>query len=353
MPDTFITVHFATNREETGDPKTPFGDKLNRISPGFLRYGSADVIPPTTADGEFRVQDVHIAPDVTPGANAADDAAAVRGSELIYAGLRRRLAENDADLLLFLHGFNCSFGTALARAAQLKQNWSTATKKLEVAAFSWPADRSLVPVLGYFSDRDDARSSAKAIARALLRLVDYIRTLPPAERCNRKLHLAAHSMGNYALRNAFQALLSELGGKVPRLFDTIFLMAADEDNDAFELDTKMLRLPDLARQVYVYYSGLDGALVISDVTKANPDRLGFTGPRTLTNLPQKVTLVDCAAVCSSTLLEVNHQYYRQRPEVLADVQQVLAGVAPDQIGNRKYIPDKRAFRIGAAKAGGG
>jgi esterase/lipase superfamily enzyme len=88
--------------------------------------------------------------------------------------------------------------------------------------------------------------------------------------------------------------------------------------------------------------------VISDVTKMNPDRLGFTGPRTLTNLPQKVTLIDCVNVCSSTLFEVNHQYYRQRPEVIADVQAVLGGAPPDAIANRLFVPDKRAFRIGAA-----
>lgn len=346
MPD--ITVYFATNREETGDADAPFGDKLNRISPLFLRYGAATVTPPAGKRKEFTVRTISVAPDVTPGANAPEGAAPVRGSADVYAGLRQQLAANNADLVLLLHGFNCSFEMALARAAELKFRWSTKDKPLEIAAFSWPADKSLVPVLGYVSDRDDARSSAKAIARALLRLVDYVKGLPREEWCNRKLHLVAHSMGNYALRNAFQALCSELGGKTPRLFDTIFLMAADEDNDTFEDGSKMMHLPDLARQVCVYFSGRDGALVISDVTKANPDRLGFTGPRTLTNLPQKVALVDCTLVCTSTLLEVNHQYYRQRPEVIADVQQVLAGTAPDQIANRTFVPDKRAFRIGPA-----
>jgi esterase/lipase superfamily enzyme len=357
MPD--ITVHFATNRNEQLDQSPPFGDKLNANTPLFLRYGAADVAPPAGKRSDFKVRAIRVAPDVTPGVNAAPDADPVRGSADVYGGLQQRLSDNKADLLLFLHGFNCGFEMALARAAELKQNWSSSAKALEVAAFSWPADTSLVPVMGYVSDRDDARSSAKAVARALLNLVAFFeklkqqrlalirenKPLPPI--CEAKLHLVAHSMGNYALRNAFQALRSELGGKVPRLFQNIFLMAADEDNDAFEHEDKLMHLPDFAQAVHVYYALNDNALTISDVTKMNPDRLGTAGPRTLTNLPQKVTLVDCTRVSATTALEVGHQYYRQRPEVIADVQAVLAGKAPADIPNREFLDDKRAFRIKA------
>jgi esterase/lipase superfamily enzyme len=203
----------------------------------------------------------------------------------------------------------------------------------------------MVPLISYASDRDDARSSAKAVARSLLRLLDYVKRLKREEWCNARMHLVAHSMGNYALRNAFQALCTDLGGKIPKLFDTIFLMAADEDQDAFEHEDKLRNLPDLAHSVQVYFAGNDHALTISDVTKANPDRLGTIGPRTLSGLPQKVTLVDAGRVSSTSLTEVNHQYYRQRPEVLADVRAVLSGLAPDAIPNRDFIADKRAFRI--------
>ena len=161
--------------------------------------------------------------------------------------------------------------------------------------FSWPADGAIVPFISYASDRDDARSSAKAIARALQRFLAYLAELErkvragemkPEELCRANIHLIAHSMGNYALRNALQALISDYGGRtMPRVFKTIFLMAADEDNDAFEHDGKLARLPELAEQVCVYFARNDGALVISDVSKGNPDRLGATGPRTLTALP--------------------------------------------------------------------
>jgi esterase/lipase superfamily enzyme len=352
-----ITVHFATNREELKG-KVPFGPGLNQKSPLFLRYGTAVVAPPGGRRDDYAVRSVKVAPEAIPGVNAPPDAPVKLGSSAVYAALQERLIANQADLLLFLHGYACDFQMALMRAAELKHRWSTAERPLEVAVFSWPADGTMVPLISYARDRDDARSSAKAIARALLRMVDFFRTQAEARReairrgeapppaCHARLHLVAHSMGNYALRNAFQAMRSDLGGKVPRLFDTLFLMAADEDNDAFEDADKFMHLPDLAHSVQVYFALNDRALVISDVTKTNPDRLGTAGPRTLTSLPQKVTLVDCTRVSATpSLSEANHQYYRQRPEVLADVQAVLAGLPPDSIPNREFLADKRAFRI--------
>jgi esterase/lipase superfamily enzyme len=135
-------------------------------------------------------------------------------------------------------------------------------------------------------------------------------------------------------------------GGMPRLFDHIFLMAADEDDDAFELPHKFARLPELASAVHVYFASNDMALHISDGTKGNPDRLGSTGPRTLTDLPRKVTLVDCASVSDTRpASEARHQYYRKRPEVVADVQAVLAGQPPGIIAGRVYSEPDRAFRL--------
>ncbi|MCI0430941.1 MAG: hypothetical protein L0210_15885, partial [Rhodospirillales bacterium] len=65
-------------------------------------------------------------------------------------------------------------------------------------------------------------------------------------------------------------------------------------------------------------------------------------------LPHKITLVDCRNVDdTSPLTDVRHQYYRKRPEVIADVRQVLAGTPPDKILDRDYIPEKRSYRIRA------
>jgi hypothetical protein len=54
-----------------------------------------------------------------------------------------------------------------------------------------------------------------------------------------------------------QQLVSNSRKNVARLFENILLFAADEDDDAFEYDYKLKRLPDLARRVTVYHNSGD------------------------------------------------------------------------------------------------
>lgn len=352
------TVHFATNREERikGKEVVGFGPNLNPKSPLWLRYGAADMQAPKDRGSAWGVKELRVAPEQIPGVTTGAGEDALLGSAFVYDGLRRRLIDNKADLVLMLHGYACDFDCALNNAAQIKSEWGTKSVPLETVIFSWPADGKVIPWLSYASDRDDARSAAKAVARALHRFLSYLveisdkvrrGELPPSEMCRANIHLVAHSMGNYVLRNALQALLSDLGGRpLPRVLKTVFLMAADEDSDAFESPTKLARLPELAESVQVYFARNDAALTISDLSKGNPDRLGTTGPRTLTSLPQKVTLVDCTEVSDTRpATDANHQYYRKRAEVLADVRQVLSGATPEQVSGREWIPARNCFRI--------
>ncbi|MFP3386352.1 alpha/beta hydrolase, partial [Tritonibacter sp. SIMBA_163] len=88
-----------------------------------------------------------------------------------------------------------------------------------------------------------------------------------------RIHLLAHSMGNFALRHAVQGMRLHVGDQLPRLFDEVLLMAADADNDALSHPDKLAPLERLARRVTTYYNVQDLALVVSDWTKLNPDRL--------------------------------------------------------------------------------
>lgn len=349
------TVYFATNRNHDAKAPHGFGNLYNPDGPYCLRYGWAQVALPKDPLGDgYAVRSVGVAPESNAGPDADPAQPRVRGSDQVFDGLRDALRRNKADLLLLLHGFGSSFENALERAAQLKTVYATRSRPLEAAVFSWPSDgRTFAPTLpaglraAYFSDRMDAEASREAIARTLRRLAEYFAQLGRDEGCGRSMHLVAHSMGNYVLRHAVQSFARDYKpGGMPRLFENIFLMAADEDDDAFELPHKFARLPELASAVHVYFAANDMALHISDGTKGNPDRLGSTGPRTLTDLPRKVTLVDCGAVSDTKpVADARHQYYRKRPEVVADVQAVLAGQPAGTIGDRVYSPPDRAFRV--------
>jgi len=217
-----------------------------------------------------------------------------------------------------------------------------AARPLNIVVFSWPSDGSMMPLLAYRDDRTDARLSAAAFGRGLAKLDEMLKSIERGNACGGKIHLMCHSMGNYVLRNGIQAVIKALGG-LPRMFDEIFLMAADEDHDAFELEHKLLPLPELGRSVHVYFNRGDTALVISDKTKANPTRLGSYGPRAPLTVPGNVELVDCSEVVDGL---IEHSYFLDDRSTIRDVRAVLAGEAQDLIEGRRYLASQNKYVLG-------
>lgn len=339
-----VTVYFATNRNLHGTSAKPkFGKTFNSHGPHAVRFGRAEVSGKTVK--------VEVADEVL---DTADGAGRVLGSQQVFQHVMRKMAKHSRDTLIYIHGFGFSFEDAIKLAADLKTSYG-AKNPVNIFVFSWPGDGKMLPFMSYYNDRSDARNSGMAMARTFLFLRDFVAQMGQAEGtadekyCGQRLHLLAHSMGNYALRHGLQGIRSELKDEIPRLFDNIILAAADEDDDAFEFDYKYRKLALLCRRVHVYFSPDDRALLISDKTKRNPDRLGSDGPRLTDDLPRKVTLISCRDVDNSVEdgwpdLQV-HQYYRLRPEVLADIRDVLAGISPDDIANREYNAASRSYRI--------
>ena len=235
--------------------------------------------------------------------------------------------------------------------------------------FSWPSNGSVFPSWNYFSDRDDAEASGLAMARALRRFSGFLKQIRANDRaailkakragevpdqaelqqCERKVHIVAHSMGNWALRHAINKFVIANRGTTPRLFDHAFLMAADEDEDALARRDKLASLLRLANHVHVYHASDDRALEISDRTKGNPDRLGAEGPPNLDALPDRVTALDCADVSDTVFYHGRHQYYRLRKEVIDDVVRTLRGEAQDGRKGRITLRAGRSWKLKPAK----
>ena len=339
-----FNIYFATNRRNEGTEKKPkFGDRPHLLGPDFYRVGIAEVEKVSDdLDEGYRVNDYGINGE---GNTDAQD----RGSDKLFEDIRKEASTCTCDILVYIHGFANTFESALSRAAQLREHYLVGRHGQDpqhpvVFAFCWPSNGDITPPWEYFSDRSDARSAGPAMARTMQRFTDFMRR--NGDPCNQRIHLVAHSMGNWALRHAVQALLDLNPGRtLEAVFDNVFLMAADEDDDAFERNSKLKPLLQLARRIHVYHSSDDLSLVISDTTKFNPNRLGYDGPRNLAKIDEKIVAVDCEEVDDSEFLHVNHQYYRRRPEVIADVQHVLAGKRPSNIPNRVEIQSGRHYRI--------
>lgn len=362
-----IEVYFVTNRDKLSGGSPWYGERFHANGSESYRVGSASVsVKGRGENKEYETKSVETFSE-KPGP-AGDDRGAKLGSARMFSELKQQMREDGRDLVFLIHGYASAFTDALERAAELTEKYRVRGKdgrqrRPLVVAFSWPANGRMAPFVSYISDRQDAAKSGQALARFFFRLcgffVEEVRAQRIAEKekgaeaakehapCANRLHLIAHSMGNWALRNGLQAIVEQRGAdRLPAIFDNVFLMAADEDEDALQDTLKLALLPRLANGVHIYHSKDDLALVVSDVTKLNPDRLGHNGPLEMDRTDEKVVAIDCRHVDRTSLGHANHQYYRLRKEVIADVCAVLAGLRPEEVPDRTPLVHKRRYLIG-------
>lgn len=338
-----MRIYFGTNRNANrADRPTDFGNRFSPNGLTDLRFGWADVRGRNLDRYALTVAEESL--DVgLDRARVKDLSGQVLGSRKVFDEVRKEMVATRQDCVIYVHGFNTTFEDAIRSTARLKHFYRH--KPMVFFLFTWPSDGSLMPFKAYISDRDDARASGIALGRGLQKLANYLRGVSPEEYCGQKLHLFAHSMGNYALRWALQGIRKTAGDNLRRLLEQIVLFAPDEDDDAFELDHKLKVLPDMGRRVTVYHNAGDKALVVSDTTKSNPDRLGAGGPRNSRALPDKVSVVNCEPVIRFRTDPTGHQYYAVDETVRRDVLAVLDGAEPQAIPTRRYQPETRSYRL--------
>jgi len=238
------------------------------------------------------------------------------GSQALFAELMQ-VMQASSDVLIYIHGFNVSWSDAVGAALALQIMLRNAPERdtaqdVTVMLFTWPSNGQALPFASYKSDRSDAMGSGLAVGRGLLKTRDFLASLRDRARtdvqlCGQGIHLLCHSMGNYVLQNAL-ARIDQFtpGNTLPRMFEHIFLCAPDVDDTALDAGGPMYRLHEMARSVSVYYNREDKALVISDYTKGNPDRLGSAGAAHPALLHNKVHQVNCTPVVEGL---VEHSYY--------------------------------------------
>ena len=355
-----VTVYFATNRQPMLRDGTEtiigFSSELGPVGGLDVRYGSAQVDVDLAAginkmvDGSLTVADQRLlfAAGGTPSL----------GSNTIFDAIRNDMAEEKRPAIAFIHGFSNSFVDAIERAG-----WNLVFLGVDanMFVFTWPSVASAIgiplPYNDYEHDRGTAAASGPAVARTIRRLHDYVDQLNREERCDQSIHLLCHSMGNYVLRNALQALMrlpdpgSAPAGDVRsmmalstdapdpsvlrRSFDKIILAAADEDSDAFDDPLKLKYLPRIGQSVTVYHNRRDWVLnTLSAVTKFNGPRLGNDGPDNMGSISDKVAAIDVTNVDNFGNDPESHQYYRLIPVVGKDIAAVLKGTPQNAIANR-------------------
>jgi esterase/lipase superfamily enzyme len=204
---------------------------------------------------------------------------------------------SDADVLLFLHGYNVTCHEAVLRTAQIKYDLQFPGKAI---CYSWP---SVGRINGYLTDANNAQWSVPHVAA----LLDRLRAP------GREAHIVAHSMGNRVLLAALRDLPQRKG---PRCFGQIMMAAPDVDADVFKelikgVDANVTRMT-------LYASSNDEALWWSSKLQGGYTRAGQTRPNVV--CADGVDTIDASEVATGL---IQHSYYGDNRSVISDMHALL------------------------------
>lgn len=223
-------------------------------------------------------------------------------------------ADPKREAFVFIHGFGTSFEAAAWRTGQLKADLEFDGPAV---MYSWPS-RGLVDPLSYFRDRDSARDSRDE----LMQFLETVGTQTGAE----KIHVIAHSMGNFVLAPVLAQLRDRPYLPSP-MFDQLVLAAPDISAELF-LGEIAGKLDRCANRTTIYAADNDYALKAGQLFVPGR-RLGtILG---LQNGPKYpfIEVVDTGSA-EFRLFEVGHSDYGG--PVLGDLRATLAGLLPNQRG---------------------
>ena len=230
--------------------------------------------------------------------------------------------EDCGDILVFVHGYNTSPEAVIERHRGLRGDLAAHGFDGAVVSFDWPSDDRAI---NYLEDRSDAKITA-------LTLVDDCISLLAATQfrgCKINLHVIAHSMGAYLVREAFddaddRPAIAQNNWTVSQLC----LLGADVS--AASMSAKDSRSRSLYRhctRLTNYQNPYDAALKLSNVKRAGvaprAGRRGLPDER-----PEKAVNVNCGDHYRGEYDEAGgngHSWYFRDAVFLADLAQTLAG----------------------------
>ena len=352
-----LKLYYATNRNHIGDRWTPisYGTKFSDDGMENLRFGIVTLEADDETISKFLSADI-----ANCGVGNGDDlrdylsdcakSATIQayeetinkdkpetaqkniklGSKVMFSDVQSDM-EAISDVVVYIHGFNVNWfdavGSALSLQSMLRSKGDK-NQNVVVILFTWPSDGLALPWVSYKSDRSEERGSGAAVGRALLKTRDFLVGLRDRAKkggsklCGQDIHLLCHSMGNFLLQEALSRVSDFTpGNALPRIFEHIFLCAPDVDDTALESGQSLEKIDQITRNVTIYHNREDAAMVVSDYTKGQPERLGGAGAAHPGLLHNKIHQVDCTPVVHGP---VGHSYYLLG-NVLSDIRSSVDG----------------------------
>lgn len=210
----------------------------------------------------------------------------------------RRQGVKSRRVLVFVHGFNTRFESALFTFAQIvHDSGADAAPTL----FSWPSRGSLFE---YAYDRESANISRDALEKLLAQLAKS-----PAVG---EVTVLAHSMGAWLAMETLRQMAIR-NGKVPERIRNVILASPDIDVDLFR--TQLRALGEKRPRFVVFVSRRDRALQLSRSIAGNIERLGVADAGAKPWISEKgVEVIDLTGVGGADL--TRHSKFAANPDVV-------------------------------------
>ena len=341
--DSEMQVFFATNRHLDANNGKEASRPLSEPTTVHLGTATVAVTHRDKAVGE-RMHDTvlyldHRVHDEIPPVPHAEAA----GSGEVFAAMVKAVSEargegdsseKQCSVLVFVHGFNNSFESAIETGGTLANLYSLHNHAVMPFVISWPSLGGFSEEI-YRADRTYAGLSGCAVARTFSALHRFLATHEVELRSHIPVTLLTHSMGARTLNSALHSL-SDLNHPAPSLLDRVILTAPDVDVHAFESREVLESLNSLTEELYLYVNKNDSLLLQAIRLSDRKPRLGRRGPNeTFPALPEiQVSTVRCARSDFALNDRARHVYYRRSVAVVKDIKAVMNGIDAHSIAHR-------------------
>ncbi len=255
-------------------------------------------------------------------------------------------------LALFIHGYDDSWTEVMQRYDTIARQLFDGPDSLgELVCFDWPSKGSL---LGYLPDRAEARKTGDDLADVLGELYEWMSNKQAAaalnleDACRAKTSIIAHSMGNYALEYAMNALWTRKNRPLlVSLMQEVVMVAADVDNDIFRSGENVTHgdgegLANLSYRITALYTGRDNVLGASAGLKHfGKRRLGRSGLDRTCPVPDNVWDVDCTDLIDPNVngIAVHGEYFNPtETKVYALMRAILEGTDRSILIKQGLVP---------------
>jgi esterase/lipase superfamily enzyme len=284
-------IFVATTRARAADPKEVYaGERSPTV--GFARVDMT--VPAIHEPGKIERRSTRGQSADPAKYFVADKVVAFGSADKFSKSLRADIASRGGRALVFVHGYNTAFDSAVYRLTQIAHDSGYSGTPV---LFSWASSGNVVD---YVYDNNSATAARDALEETL-RLV--------AKSGAKRIDIIAHSMGNWVTMEALRQLAAAGDPDLGNRLGDVVLASPDIDVDVFK--SQMRRYGKPRKPFFLLLSGDDRALELSRIIAGNKPRLGgYKDAADIASLG--VTVIDLSNV-SAGGDPLNHTKFADNP----------------------------------------